>query len=114
MHETSIALSLLDIVTQQCKNNGFGRIDSVNVKIGRASGIMPDALLFAFDALKCDTIAKDASLNIEEVQVSGHCDDCGANFVVMADYVLCCPECNGSHFKITTGRELDIIDMEVS
>jgi len=114
MHEVSIALNLLEIVSEQCRKNGYSRIESINLKIGRASGIMPDALLFAFNAIKSDSIAKDASLNIEEVPVSGLCNDCKNYFAVDGEYVLCCPLCNGTSFGITAGREMDIIDMEVS
>lgn len=114
MHETSIALNLLEVISDQCKKSGYSKIDSINVRIGRASGIMPDALLFAFEALKADTIADKASLNIEEVHVSGLCNDCSQYFTVEEEYVLCCPACGGSSFKITTGREMDIIDIDVS
>jgi hydrogenase nickel incorporation protein HypA/HybF len=114
MHEVSIAINLIEIVSGQCVKHGCSTIESVNIKIGRASGIMPDALLFAFDAVKESSIAKNAVLNIEEVPVSGHCGDCDNNFTVEEDYVVCCPACGGSSFRITAGREMDIIDMEVS
>ena len=114
MHEASIALSLLDTVSGHCLKSGYARIDSVNVKIGRASGIMPDALLFAFNALKAGTPADEAVLNIEEIPVTGHCDGCSSQFSVEGDFVLSCPLCGDSHFHITSGREMDIIDMEVS
>jgi hydrogenase nickel incorporation protein HypA/HybF len=114
MHEASIALSLLETVSGHCAKSGYAKIDSVNVKIGRASGIMPDALIFAFDALKAGSPAGEAVLNIEEIPVSGHCDGCSSVFSVEEDYVLSCPLCGGSQFRITSGRELDIIDMEVS
>lgn len=114
MHEVSIALNLIDIVTAQCRENGYSRIDAVRIKIGRASGIMPDALSFAFDAIKGDSIAADALLEIEEVPLTGSCRDCGAVFTTEAEYVLACPACAGLSFFMTAGRELDIIDMEVS
>ena len=114
MHELSIAQNILDIVSRQCTARGYQRIDSVNLRIGRASGIMSDALLFAFDAIKCESIARDAVLQIEEVPVSGHCDDCMTGFLVEEEYVLSCPACGGTNFRITGGRELDVIEMEVS
>jgi hydrogenase nickel incorporation protein HypA/HybF len=114
MHELSIAQNLLDIVSAQCLKNGFKVIESVNIKIGKASGIMPDALSFAFDAIKTDTIAHNASLNIAEVPVSAFCKDCNSAFIVEEEYVLFCPSCKGSSFVMTAGRELDIVDMEVS
>lgn len=114
MHELSIAQNLIDIVSDQCIQNGFKEIESINIKVGRASGIMPDALSFAFNAIKTDSIAKNASLNIEEVPVTGQCKDCSDTFVTEEEYVLCCPSCKGSSFVIISGREMDIVDMEVS
>lgn len=114
MHELSIAQNVLDIVSDQCARSGYARIDSVNLRIGRASGIMPDALIFAFDAIKSDSIARGALLNIEVVPVTGLCSDCSSSFIVEEEYILNCPVCNGSSFQITSGREMDIIDMEVS
>lgn len=114
MHELSIAQNVLEIVFEQCSKSGYTKIDSINLRIGRASGIMPDALLFAFTAIKSDSIARDAALNIEVVPVAGLCKDCSAGFIVEEEYILNCPVCKGSSFQITSGRELDIIDMEVS
>jgi hydrogenase nickel incorporation protein HypA/HybF len=114
MHEVSIALNLLDIVAEECRKNCGSTIELINLRIGRASGIMTDALLFAFDAVKEGSVAEKARLNIEEVPVSGHCRECGGDFEVGEEYVLCCPRCGGGSFEITGGRELDIIDMEVT
>jgi hydrogenase nickel incorporation protein HypA/HybF len=114
MHEASIAASLLEIVSGQCRKSGCSRIESINVKVGRASGIMTDALIFAFDAMKADSPAKEAVLHIEEVPVSGHCTDCNNTFTTEQEYILACPCCGGSAFRMTAGRELDVIDMEVS
>ena len=114
MHELSIAQNILEIISEQCIKSGHSRIDSLNVRIGRASGVLPDALLFAFDAIKADTMARDAALHIEEVPVTGLCRDCGSGFIVEEEYILFCPQCKGNSFHITAGREMDIVDMEVS
>jgi len=114
MHELSIAQNLLDIVSEQCLKKGFTEIESVNIRIGKASGIMPDALTFAFNAIKTDTIANKATLNVLEVPVTGVCSNCKLEFIVEEEYILSCPLCESSSFVITSGRELDIIDMEVS
>ena len=113
MHEVSVAGSLLDIAVRECAGKGFGRIINIKVSIGRASGVMPEALLFAFDALKRDTIAGGASLIIEEVPVTGRCNGCSADFTVDGEYVLCCPSCGGGSFAVKTGREMDITELEV-
>ena len=114
MHEASIALSLLEIASRECSKSGHKRIDSISVRVGKASGVMPDALLFAFDAMKEGSAARDAVLQVEEVPVSGRCRDCSSEFTVAEQYVLSCPICGGRSFSITAGREMDITEMEVS
>ena len=114
MHELSIAQNIIDIICKQCCKSGYSKIESVNVRIGRGSGIMSDALLFSFDAIKAESIAKEAVLNIEAVPVSGSCSECENNFVVQEDYILSCPHCGGGSFRMIAGREMDIVDMEVS
>jgi len=114
MHEVSIAQGLLEIAIDNCKKQGYKNIDSIKVKIGKASGIVSDSLLFAFEALKTGTIAEKANLNIEQIPVSGFCDICNKNFTVDEAYVIACPICGGSSFKVETGRELNIDEIEVS
>ena len=75
---------------------------------------MPDALIFAFDTMKGDSVADGAVLHIEEVPVGGHCRDCNSDFTVEEEYVLRCPRCGGLSFHVNAGREMDIVDMEVS
>lgn len=113
MHEVSIALSLLEIATEYCKREGYSGIESIKVKVGRASGVLPEALLFAFDAVKIGTIADKASLAIEEIPVSGFCSSCNSDFSVEEAYILFCPRCGDTSFRVETGRELNIQEMEV-
>jgi len=114
MHEASIAMSLLETVSGLCHKEGYSSVESVRLKVGKAAGILPDALLFAFDAAKRDTIASQAELIIEYVAIGGFCKDCGAQFDSEERYIFSCPKCNSSAIKITRGNELQIIDMEVN
>jgi len=114
MHELSIAMNILDILQDTCRTQNYGRVNTVFVRIGRASGIQADALHFAFEHARAGTIAADARLQIEEISVGGHCDDCGAEFTVEEKYVFECPRCGGSRFRITSGHELEILELEVN
>jgi hydrogenase nickel incorporation protein HypA/HybF len=113
MHEVSIAQGLLDIAINSCKKQGFKGIELIKVKIGRASGVVPDSLLFAFEALKVGTIAEKAVLTIDEIPVSGFCKACSKHFSVDEAYVVACPLCGGTSFDVETGRELNVDEMEV-
>jgi hydrogenase nickel incorporation protein HypA/HybF len=113
MHEASIALSILDVVQSKCKEIGCMSLASIRIRIGKAAGILPDALQFAFEGAKEGTVAKNAKLIIEIVPVGGVCCSCKKPFIVDdLPYVLACPSCGSTSFEITNGREMDIIDME--
>ena len=113
MHEVSIVESLLEIAVAECKKNGYTKINSIKVCIGSASGVMPEALFFAFNALKSETLASGAILLIEEVPIAGHCSACGEDFTSSEKFVLCCPQCGSSAYTLHAGRELLIKDLEV-
>ena len=115
MHEASIALSILDIVQSKCREEGCRSVDSIRVRIGKAAGILPDSLIFAFDASKDNTVAKNATLTVETVPVGGTCHDCKKEFTVEdVQYVFSCPHCGSKSFEITSGREMEIVDMEIN
>lgn len=113
MHEVSIAQGMLDIALDFCGKNGYSTIKSITVKIGKAAGVVPDSLQFAFEILKPETIAEHAVLIIEEVPVCGTCSSCGRHFTVEETYVIQCPLCGSMSFSVETGRELNIAEMEV-
>ncbi|HUO77715.1 MAG TPA: hydrogenase maturation nickel metallochaperone HypA [Thermodesulfovibrionales bacterium] len=113
MHETSIALGILDIISDRCIAEGYHSIESVRLRIGRAAGIMPEALLFSFDVAKEGTLAESAKLIIESVSLGGVCSECNAEFEVEEAYVLSCPECGSAAFKIQRGYEMEIVEMDV-
>ena len=114
MHEVSIVQGMLEIAIDNCKKGGYKGIESIKVKIGKASGVLPDSMMFAFEALKTGTIAEKAILMIDEVPVSGFCDVCNENFTVEEAYVISCPKCGSLSFRLDTGRELNIYEMEVT
>ena len=113
MHEASLAFSVLDVVTGLCAAQGYTAIKAVRVRIGRASGVMPEALIFAFDAAKADTTAGDSELLVDIIRLGGHCNECLGDFEVDGNYLLECPLCGSGSFKIERGYEMDILDMEV-
>ena len=113
MHEVGIAQGLLEIAIDSCKKEGYKGIEQIKVKIGKATGVLPDSLLFAFDVVKIDTIAEKAVLIIEEIPVGGFCNSCNNTFSVEEAFVLSCPLCGEKSFRIDTGRELNVSEMEV-
>lgn len=108
MHELAIAESIIGILKEQAK----GRVNSVKLKIGEMAGVVPSALEFSFQIASKGTLAEGAALYIEHVPLTGKCDDCSEVFRIK-DYCFECISCGGSNFKLISGRELLIEEIDV-
>jgi hydrogenase nickel incorporation protein HypA/HybF len=113
MHEVSIALSLLEIVEKKCREEGYPSVESLRVRIGKGSGILPEALQFAFEAARHDTVARNAELILDLIPVQGICRNCAGRFEWETPYILECPFCHSASFQVISGREMDLVEMEV-
>ena len=80
MHESAVAWELLRTVEQRARAAGAARVVSVGVRIGALSGLVPEALSFAFEALQADTFVAGAKLDIERVEAHCQCERCGLVF----------------------------------
>ena len=65
MHELSVALSLVDIATEEGGRLG-GRVCAVHVKIGQLAGVAREALVFSYDIACQDTPIAGSRLVIED------------------------------------------------
>jgi hydrogenase nickel incorporation protein HypA/HybF len=113
MHEVAIAESLLETAVWKCKDSGFGRVKSIKVKIGKASAVSAEALIFNFDALKAGSIASEASLTIEETPTTGCCRACSMEFGVDRDFIFQCPHCESDAVIIKSGNGIELSEMDV-
>src|SRR5271166_5299581 len=86
-----------------------GRVVTVRVKLGSLSGVQKDALGWAFDLAKEETVLADAQLVIDATSISAYCPACSAEHTLQSDYELCCPVCGGPTPDIKTGRELEVV-----
>ena len=65
MHELSIAMSLVEAVCDELPKLGRVSIESVHVRIGALSGVVADALVFAFEVASGETPIAGARLDVE-------------------------------------------------
>ena len=67
MHELSITQSIVDLVAERMVESMPGRtVVAVHVRVGRLSGVMPEAMLFCFDIAAAGTPLDGSRLEIEE------------------------------------------------
>jgi hydrogenase nickel incorporation protein HypA/HybF len=112
MHEFSIMQSALDQALGEARKAGAARVHQIRLRIGVLSGVAPDALRFAFEALTPGTCAEGAVLAIEEVPARFWCAACGREFVSGNLYAEC-PDCGVPSGELRAGRELELCSMEV-
>lgn len=87
-------------------------ICAMKVRIGPLSGVVVEALRFAFDALTPGTPAEGARLDIEETTLSIYCPHCGTNFTTPVG-IYECPACGSNDGELQGGYELELISIEV-
>jgi hydrogenase nickel incorporation protein HypA/HybF len=112
MHELGIAQSLLEIVEQEARPYEGARIIRIQLRIGKMSTVVPDALRFAFDAITRGGMAEGAALEIEEVPLTIRCRTCEADFIVEDPFMIC-PQCGAADVEMVSGRELELRSMEI-
>lgn len=113
MHEASIAMSIIEIAEKHCRDAGYEKIKAIELRIGKGSGVMPEALRMAFDIVKIDTLAAGSEMTIDIIPIGGLCSACEKEFVTDDQFLIECPHCQSDSFKLSKGREMDIISIEV-
>jgi hydrogenase nickel incorporation protein HypA/HybF len=113
MHELSLMEQTLAIALEHAQREGASHIHQLTMRVGALSGVVPDALRFAFDVLTPGTIAEGARLDIESVPLVARCARCGQEFEA-ADLLGECPRCGETATELRQGRELELASLEVS
>lgn len=113
MHEVSMMQNTLDIAIAQAKQNNAKKIDLLTMNIGKLSGVVPEALEFAFDVLIQGTMAENAHLEIKTIPVVCRCQKCGRDFQPEA-YIYQCPDCEQISSDVISGRELELDSLVIS
>jgi len=112
MHEMSLAINIVDLVSAKAQAAGGKRITSVEIEAGKLSGVMIEALLFCFDAASRNTPAEGARPVVREVEGRGSCLACGHLFAL--DSLLAqCPQCGGYAVETVQGRELKVVSLTI-
>lgn len=113
MHELSIAVSLVEIASEEIARLGAARATAVHVRVGALAGVMKDALIFSFDAAAAGTPLEGARLTIEEVPVIVWCAACDAERALASIACRRCPICSSVTPEIVRGEEIDLMALEV-
>lgn len=109
VHELAIAESIVEAVQTQ---TGSRTVRAVRLRVGRLSGVLPDALTFSFELATSGTPLEGADLVIDEPAGWLHCRTCGRD-IGRDDLILLC-DCGSADVEVTAGRELALMSVEVA
>jgi hydrogenase nickel incorporation protein HypA/HybF len=110
MHEASIVHSLLQQVAEHVPRNAD--VLSVQVRVGRLTGISPDALLFYFEALRGESIGEQCDLVVAQPPLRARCEACHRE-QEFTDWEWECAMCKSGPLLYLNGSELELEAIEV-
>jgi hydrogenase nickel incorporation protein HypA/HybF len=113
MHEISIMQSTLDLALQTAQASAAKAIHCLRMRVGTMTGVVPEALQFAFEALRDGTIAAEATLEVEIVPAASWCPNCQHEFE-SRDWMPECPVCHEARSNLRHGLELELSSLEVT
>lgn len=103
----------LDAAIRQTRTAGATRIHVLRLRVGRLSGVVTDALEFAFEALRPGTPAEAAQIEIETVPATLWCASCRKEFE-SPEFLCECPACGAVSGELRRGREMELVSVEIS
>jgi len=113
MHELYLAESIINIVSEYAKCDGFKKVNSILLSYGRLSCIESKSLQFAFDVQSKSTPAEGSALHFKILPAAIHCFSCEKDLEVKAHTGIC-PSCGGTEVLLTAGtEELQILELDV-
>jgi hydrogenase nickel incorporation protein HypA/HybF len=112
LHELGIAQNILEIVRQHVPESEAPFVRLVKVRVGDFSGVVADSLEFCFGAITGDSPFASARMEIERVPTCTVCEVCGLK-EESDGMVFVCPACGGCDVRIVSGRELDVVAIEL-
>lgn len=112
MHEVAIMTEAVRLAVESAQTAGAKRVTTLKLRIGVLSGVVPEALQFAWEVVRQDTLLADARLEIERVAAACWCVTCQAEFAA-SEFLSECPRCHDLSGDLRRGRELEIAALEL-
>lgn len=112
MHELPVTQSIVESVIDEMNSLRLERVGAVYLKLGRMTTFVPDCIKFYYEALIANTPLEGSRLIIEEIDVTGRCNNCNRQLTFDEPFFIC-PVCGSVDIGIISGQELLIDTLEV-
>ena len=107
MHELSIAMSIVEVCSEEVQKAGATKVTKVEVEIGSLAGVETEALEFSWDVAINNTLVAGAPLVIRKVMARARCQECQSEFDI-ENYFSPCPSCGAFGYEVVQGKELQV------
>ncbi len=112
MHELALSRALIEMVEDYAREHRARRVSTVRLRLGELSAVVR-ALHVSFDVASRGTCCEHAMLDIETVPLTVHCHHCESAKTPSGPYNFRCPDCGHATPKIVTGREMQLVSIEL-
>lgn len=109
MHEIAIMEEAVRLAADVA---GPRRVRKLLLRVGVLSGVVPDALHFAFEVVGRGTAVEGARLEVEDIAAMCWCANCRSEFA-SRNFLNECPRCKNFSGDLRRGRELEIAAVEL-
>jgi hydrogenase nickel incorporation protein HypA/HybF len=114
MHELSIAMSIVEMASEEAAKHGADRVDAVFLRLGPLSGVVPRALLASYELACADTPLAGSRLVIEDVPIAIFCPTCRGERGVSSMQSFACASCGTPGSDVLRGREIEVVALELT
>ena len=119
MHELSMAQGILNAVLETAEANDAIKVTDMVIEIGKLAMLNPEQLKFMLGVLCKDTIAENAEIVIEDIDVEIKCYNC--DFEGIADIddsdhyapMILCPKCESHRVEVLNGRDVTVNNISI-
>ena len=112
MHEMSLALNIVDIITSKAQEENASKITEIDLEVGDLAGIELHALEFCMEEACKNTLADGANIIYNQVGAKARCIDCKHEFE--PDFLFTrCPSCGGFKVDVIQGKEFKIRSINI-
>ena len=112
MHELSIAMNIIDIAGEYAEKANAKVVHRIDIEVGELSGVVFEALEFAMENAKKNTILEKTECFIIRIPGKVKCENCSYEFDTDNVYTPC-PKCGDYRQEIIQGRELRVKSLTV-
>ena len=118
MHELSVALQICETLETDLRDDNAllatdDCIGVVRLRVGQLTGIVPEALEFAWESAIRGTAFHNAALRIETVEATARCANCEQDRKPVSTNQFQCNVCNTDLGEAVLGKELEILSVDL-